>query len=220
MDIWQAMQERHSVRTYLDKPIEQDKVDALQAAIEQCNKESGLHIRLFTEEPEAFAAGKAHYGAFSGCRNYLAMVGDKDKEEAVGYYGERLVLLAQMLGLNTCWVALTFRRGKVQVASEKQEKLHVVIALGYGKAPGVPHKSKPMDKLAEVQAGAPEWFEQGMRAVMLAPTAINQQKFNFRLTPQGKVVADTKWGPCTKIDLGIAKYHFEQGAGKENFEWA
>lgn len=26
-------------------------------------------------------------------------------------------------------------------------------------------------------------------------------------------------GFCTKIDLGIVKYHFEIGAGKENFEW-
>ena len=24
----------------------------------------------------------------------------------------------------------------------------------------------------------------------------------------------------TQIDLGIVKYHFEVGAGKENFEWA
>ncbi len=24
----------------------------------------------------------------------------------------------------------------------------------------------------------------------------------------------------TQLDLGIAKYHFEVGAGKENFEWA
>jgi hypothetical protein len=24
----------------------------------------------------------------------------------------------------------------------------------------------------------------------------------------------------SKMDLGIVKYHFELGAGKENFEWA
>ena len=28
--------------------------------------------------------------------------------------------------------------------------------------------------------------------------------------------ADTN---ITKVDLGIAKYHFELGAGKENFKW-
>ncbi len=54
---------------------------------------------------------------------------------------------------------------------------------------------------------------------MLAPTAMNKQKFRFSLDGN-KVKIDTVSGVCTKIDLGIVKYHFEIGAGKENFEWA
>jgi hypothetical protein len=30
-----------------------------------------------------------------------------DLDEKVGYWGEQLVLLAQTLGLNTCWVGLS-----------------------------------------------------------------------------------------------------------------
>lgn len=218
MDIWQAMTSRHSVRAYLDKPIEADKAAALREEIARCNAASGLSIQLVLEEPEAFAAGKAHYGAFSGCRNYIAMVGPQGADEAVGYYGERLVLLATGLGLSTCWVALTYRKGKARITVPEGQSVYVVVALGYGKTQGVPHKNKAINKVSDLTEDAPHWYAEGIRAALLAPTAINQQK--FYISRQGnKVLATAKWGPCAKIDLGIVKYHFEQGAGKENFEW-
>lgn len=219
MDIFTVMKARHSVRRYRNQPIETEKVLALQAAVEEVNHESGLHIQLFTEEPEAFHAGAAHYGMFQGCRNYFAMVGPKGADEAVGYYGEKLVLMAQELGLNTCWVALTYKKGKVNVDVEAGEKLHVVIALGYGADQGVPHKNKPLKKLADIREETPSWFKRGMDAVLLAPTAVNQQKFYFSQYGN-RVTAVAKFGPYTKMDLGIAKYHFELGAGAEHFIWA
>ncbi len=50
-----------------------------------------------------------------------------------------------------------------------------------------------------------------MKAAMLAPTAINQQKFYFELLPDNCVRAICKSGPYAKMDLGIVKYHFEKG---------
>lgn len=146
MNEWELMNARHSVRAYKNTAIEEEKVRRLQAEIEQCNRESGLRIQLFTEEPEAFQAGKAHYGAFRGCKNYFAIVGEKGKEEAVGYYGERLVLLSQSLGLNTCWVALTYKKGKVTVNVEKDETLYVVIALDTAKPRACPTARNPSKK--------------------------------------------------------------------------
>lgn len=220
MDKWQIMRARHSVRAYLDKPIEEEKVQALTDAVAEVNRAGNLHVQLFVEEPEAFAAGKTQYGAFRRCKNYFAMVAAKDKVEEVGYYGEILVLKAQELGLNTCWVALTYRKGKVTVDLSEGEMLHVVIALGYGQTQGMPHADKPLGKVADIPAGAPQWYLDGVAAARLAPTAINQQKYHFALTPDGKVMATAKMGPYSKMDLGIAKLHFEWGAGKENFEWA
>ena len=218
MDQMELMRARHSVRSYLNKPIEGDKLDALRAAIDRVNAEAGLHVQLFTEEPEAFDANAPHYGQFKGCRNYFAMVGPKDADEAVGYYGEQLVLLAQELGLNTCWVALTFKKGKVKVDTDKGEKLHVVIALGYGADPGRAHKSKAVTELSNLSDASPAWFRAGMEAVLLAPTAVNQQKFFFE--QKGDTVkAKSKLTFYGQMDLGIAKYHFELGAGKENFRW-
>ena len=218
MDQMELMRARHSVRAYLDKPIEEEKCAALQQAIDRVNREAGLHIQLFTEEPEAFDANAPHYGQFKGCRNYFAMVGPKDADEAVGYYGEQLVLLAQELGLNTCWVALTFKKSKVKVDAAKGEKLHVVIALGYGADQGRPHKSRAVTELSNLTESSPAWFRAGMEAALLAPTAVNQQKFFFEQKGDG-VKARTKLTFYGSMDLGIAKYHFELGAGKENFRW-
>ena len=59
----------------------------------------------------------------------------------------------------------------------------------------------------------------GVEAALLAPTAMNQQKFTFALSGN-RVSVKAGMGFYTKIDLGIVKYHFEAGAGTEHFVWA
>ncbi len=220
MNITEAMKARHSVRQYKNKPLEADVVSALQAEIESCNQESGLHIQLVTNEPKAFDSFMAHYGAFSGVTNYIALIGKKRTGlyENCGYYGERLVLLAQQLGLNTCWVAMTYSKVKTAFVIEKGEKLCAVIALGYGETQGAGHKIKSISEVSKTDRQMPDWFKNGVEAALLAPTAMNQQKFMFTLKGN-QVSAKAGSGFYTKLDLGIVKYHFEIGAGKDSFEW-
>jgi hypothetical protein len=80
---------------------------------------------------------------------------------------------------------------------------------------------KPVEQFYESDSTLPEWFRAGMEAALLAPTAVNQQKFKFVLHEGNKVEAKTSFSMVgyTHIDLGIVKYHFEEGAGKDNFEW-
>lgn len=221
MDMTEAMKVRHSVRRYKDKSLDGEIISALEAEIESCNKESGLHIQLVTDEPKAFDSFMAHYGKFSGVTNYIAMIGKKgtDLEEKCGYYGERLVLRAQQLGLNTCWVAMTYTKIKTAFSLEKGEKLCIVIALGYGETQGVAHRSKSFDQVARAEGEIPAWFRNGVKAALLAPTAMNQQKFQFILDGD-KVRAKPGIGFYAKIDLGIAKYHFELGADKPGMKWS
>ena len=63
------------------------------------------------------------------------------------------------------------------------------------------------------------WFEKGVQAALLAPTAVNQQKFLFTLVNDHTVRVEAGWGLYTEVDLGIVKYHFELAAG-DHFEWA
>ena len=220
MDLMQAITERHSVRQYLDRPIEGETLAALQAGVADCNKESGLHIQLVVNEPKAFDSFIAHYGKFSGAANYIALIGKKGEglEEACGYYGEKLVLLAQTLGLNTCWAGGSYQKVPTAYTVAPGEKLALVIAVGYGATQGHARKSKTYEQVAKANA-APAWFRSGVEAALLAPTAINQQKFTFTL--QGdKVLARAGLGFFAKTDLGIAKYHFEIGSGKGRDVWA
>lgn len=221
MDIFEAMEKRHSVRAYTDKRIEGEVSAELKAEIDKCNSESGLNIQLITDEPNAFDSFLAHYGKFTGVRNYIAVIGKKgsDLQEKGGYYGERIVLKAQMLGLNTCWVALTFSKSKAAYKIGNGEKLVCVIAVGYGETNGVPHVNRSIDPLCKFNGDMPHWFMKGMDAAMMAPTATNQQKFRFTLLDDGNVKAEATGGFYSKVDLGIVKYHFELGAGKENFQY-
>ena len=215
-----AIYDRHSVRQYQNQPLRKEVIHALRSEIDACNQESGLHIQLVTNEPKAFDSFMAHYGKFKGVTNYLALIGKKESslEEKCGYYGEKLVLFVQELGLNTCWVAMTYSKIKTAFQVGKGEKLCIVIALGYGETQGLPHKSKSMEEVIQLDRPAPEWFQKGVEAALLAPTAMNQQKFLFRLD-KNRVSVKAGFGFYTKIDMGIVKYHFEIGAGKEHFQW-
>ena len=200
MDIKEAIKERHSVRQFKDLPVKSEDREKLAALIKECNAESGLNIQLVTDDPECFDTFLAHYGKFKNAKNYIAMIGSKsiDKlDQKCGYYGQKLVLVAQTLGLNTCWVAGTYGKGKC-------------------KAQGVAHKSKPLSKLCKVPEAdlpsTPAWFKEGLEAAILAPTALNQQKFQVSLDGDEAVIT-TKRGPMTQLDLGIVKYNFEAASG-------
>lgn len=213
MEIIELMKERHSVRQYTDKKIEKEKREVLNTLIAQINQKAGLHIQIIYDEPKCFNSMMAHYGKFDGVNNYIALVREKSKpDEALGYYGEQIVLKAQELGLNTCWVAMTHGKSKAQI--DKGEKLVCLISLGYGKTAGAAHKSKKLSEVCNYKKDMPEWFLSGMEAALLAPTAMNRQKFYFDLLPDNSIKITCGKGLYTKLDLGIVKYHFEVVSGK------
>lgn len=213
MEIIELMKERHSVRQYTDKKIEKEKREVLNTLIAKINQKAGLHIQIIYDEPKCFNSMMAHYGKFDGVNNYIALVGEKSKsDESLGYYGEQIVLKAQELGLNTCWVAMTHGKSKAQI--DKGEKLVCLISLGYGKTSGAAHKSKKLSEVCNYKKDMPEWFLSGMEAALLAPTAMNRQKFYFELLPDNSIKITCGKGLYTKLDLGIVKYHFEVVSGK------
>lgn len=212
MEIMQVIEARHSVRQYIDKPIESEKRNELDALCKKINSDTGMNIQIIYDDPKCFNTMMARFGKFSGVTNYISVVGKKDEslDEKAGYYGQMIVLKAQELGLNTCWVAMTHGKSKATVAQGEKEA--IVISLGYGKTQGSTRKSKPVETLAQMEADAPEWYIDGVKAACLAPTAMNQQK--FRIERDGDVAKITApSGMYTKMDLGIVKYNFEAASG-------
>ena len=238
MTLQEAIEARHSVRAYKDLPLADDVVEVLEQEIAVVNQKGNLHVQLILNEPKAFQGTIAKYGKFRNVKNYLVMAGRKadDLDEREGYYGEHLVLLAQTLGLNTCWVGLSYTKVPGTYVLDEDEKIVCYIAIGYGETQGVGHKIKTIEQVSRSSVRTfgsstnttdvtPSWFRRGVEAALLAPTAVNQQKFSFEYLgmKDGRHQVRSKKGfsliGYTQIDLGIAKYHFEIGAGKDNFDW-
>lgn len=219
MEILELMKLRHSVRRYTDKPIPEDIRGKLDDCCAELNAQSGLNMQIIYDEPECFSSRLANYGHFENANNYIALIGKKapDLDERCGFYGEMLVLKAQQLGLNTCWVALTHGKSKAKI--EKGEKEVIIISLGYGQNAGKERQSKAATEVSDINADSPEWYKRGVEAALLAPTAINQQKFSFSRNGNTVTAKAALFGPELKVDLGIVKCHFELAAGKENFKW-
>ena len=227
MTIQEAIEARHSVRAYKDQPLADEVARRLEEEIAVVNQKGNLHVQLIRNEPKAFQGTMAKYGKFRNANNYLVMAGKKadDLDERIGYYGEHLVLLAQTLGLNTCWVGLSYSKVPGTYELGKDEKIACYIAIGYGETQGVGHKIKTVEQVSNASDITPSWFKKGVEAALLAPTAVNQQKFSFEYVGMSnnhhQVRAKKGFSMIgyTQMDLGIAKYHFEIGAGKDKFEW-
>ena len=215
MTVPEAIDARHSVRAYRTDPVAEETRLRLNEFTESCNRESGLHFFIRYDDPAGFDSGLAHYGSFRNVRNYIVLAGKKgpDFDFRCGYWGEKAVLYAQTLGLNTCWAALTFSRRNVRKLIPGGEALCMVIALGYGETQGRARKSKAFADVTE-SGPCPEWFRRGVEAALKAPTAVNQQKFAFSLRDGEAYIRVKGFGAFTKVDLGIAAYHFDAVSGR------
>lgn len=219
MDDREAILLRHSVREYKDIEIDKELEKNIQDEINKINSINKFNFQLVVNDQKTFGGFMAHYGKFKNCKNYIALIANKGKEEQIGYFGEQLVLLLQKLGLNSCWVALTYSKRNVKKLCNKNEILYLVIAFGYGVTQGVHHKSKTTKQVTD-DITIPEWFQMGINSALLAPTALNQQKFFFSIKNNSIVTIKNLKGPYSSIDLGIVKLHFEIGAGTNNFIWS
>ncbi len=220
VDLLEAMDRRHAVRAYTKEPIDARTCDDLRALIGRLSAADGFGMRRVTDEPDAFGNTLLHYGMFRNVRNYVAIAADqtKDWERRCGYYGAQVLLRAAQLGLDTCWVALSFSKHQAarHAGFDAEDKVRFAIAVGHGVTHGRPSRSKTYGQVASAEGGivVPTWFEHGVEAALLAPSALNQQRFTFRLEADGRTVAaDPGIGPYTRTDLGIAQYFFEVGAG-------
>lgn len=224
----EALKERHSIRKYIDRPLEDDIIVKIRNKIASLNEAGGLNMQLVINEKKAFK-GFLSYGSFSNVSNYVMVVGKKSDaaEYSAGYYAESLVLYAQQLGLNTCIVGLTYKKINGAFNVGPDEKVYICIAIGYGADSGRKHKIKSPSQVSNINAATPRWFANGVDAALLAPTAVNQQKFYFEyVAPKAdeskagvRPKKDSSLVGYTKIDLGIAMRNFEIGAGTDNFHW-
>lgn len=221
----ETIRERHSVREYDGKPLSRAEFDALGAVVEGCARESGLNIQLVGDNPEVFNV-IARFGLIRGCRTHVAFVVDDAKargvaaDDAIGYWGQKIVLAAQDMELNTCWCALCSRK-KSRAVVAPGKKIRLIIAVGHGKTQGFSRKTKSVEVLSSVEcAKAPAWFAAAMEAAQLAPTAMNNQNFKITLLSDAKTVRiDAPQSGLNVIDEGIVRCNFEIAANEAGADW-
>lgn len=214
------IEKRHTVRKYLDKPLDMDLIGLLNNRIKQNNELYDLTFKLVTNNADGLSS-LARLMSNNSVQNYIILAGkdNSDLDKKIGYCGADLILYAQSLGLNTWWCGGMFNgKNALKHLDNKAVRVNGVIAIGYGKTQGVPHKSKTADQVSHFKGDAPGWFKSGIKALLLAPSALNRQP--YIVNGEGnKVSLKVKNGTFSQVNLGIGKYFFELGAGKSNFEW-
>lgn len=223
-----AIENRVSRRKFEKEPITGREKENIISLINQLNEESGLTIEFMEDGSGAFGKLSKSYGLFSNVRSLILMKGkknDKDLKEKIGYYGEDLVLAVTDLGLGTCWVGGTFEKEALTIDSE--EELACVVVVGKVAAPSLTEKMvrsathrkvKRMEERIISNQPLPQWVQNGMKAVLLAPSAKNTQKVMFKYENNTLSAHIANDYAMDLIDLGIAKKHFEiEAKGKFEF---
>jgi hypothetical protein len=230
-----AIKIRRSRRKYLPEPVKISAAAKLHILIEEYKNKGNIDMRLITDNGEPFGAFRSNYGLFSGVRNYIALIGNKNDAiniEKLGYFGQLLVLHATTLGLGTCWVGASFDHEvyPFDLDETKNESIIGVITVGtvsqdysaiekYVRK-SMNRKSKTAEQLYISNESVPAWFLSGMEAVRTAPSAVNRKSVMFTYKDNA-VTASVKNINVTgaALDLGIAKLHFEIGADGGKWEF-
>lgn len=218
----EAIGTRSSRRAYAG-PLPKPEQTWLEGAVARANLDSGLDICIVADGARVFAGVKGSYGLFSGVHGLILMAGPKGEanlKELCGRHGERLVLEATKRGLGTCWVGGTYDRALLLDTLSGRQELVAVITIGPVKRErSLLHRAadavrnRDPEKMYVADEEPPEWFVQGAAAAACAPGSQGRQPVCF--TWQGGIakagVPDEK--ELHLVDLGIAKLHFEIGAG-------
>ncbi|MCI1635570.1 nitroreductase family protein [Bifidobacterium sp.] len=242
-----AIDIRKTTRNYDPESLAEDHIRKINATISAVNTLSGLHIQLINDCPEVFAEANTS-GHFTNANNVIAIVGPSQSaisHEQAGFYAQRIVLAATLFGLGTGWVAGSWDRqaAEQRCSINPDEALYLGITIGYP-ADQARMLSSSFTELREEQLNhrssitlaeatsemddhernaAPSWFLDGVRAALKAPSAMNRQTTRFRYEASSKsVTAYITPGASSHFllnDLGIAKLHFQIGAGGGTWQW-
>jgi len=157
MALLDLIRHRRSVRDFLDKPVEREKImkclEAARLAPSACNAQPGKFVVVDDEEVKdklCHAAFGGIYSMNSFCKKapvIVAIVSERFRfVSAIGgmlrgtkYYlvdigiaGEHFVLQADELGLGTCWIGWFDERAAKRILNiPRYKKIDIIVALGY-----------------------------------------------------------------------------------------
>ncbi len=233
MKIQEAIQQRHSTRTFTGEPLTDREAAVLKDAISNVRtpfcRSDDYTIRLVCMGDAADFKPET-YGFISKAPAFLLLGVRPEAKARLGaaFALEKIVLFATSIGLGTCWIGGTFKAesfGVEGVMPEGQE-LEIVCPVGKPREPrflerigkaimGSAHR-KPFGKLFFNES-----FEEPLQAdcsaisgalemVRLAPSARNIQPWRVLVRDNGKSLEFyyLENGKFSMVDMGIALCHF------------
>ena len=246
--IEEIIEKRTSVRTYDSKFIPEEKKEKISEYITSLSNPFSVKISFKLLESKT-AENSAHlgtYGVIKGANDYVGATVKKEEFalEALGYEFEKLILYITSLGLGTCWLGGTFKRGEFAkaMAVGDDELFPAISPLGFGADKRsmadslVRYIAKgdmrdPWDTLffnndfaTPLSKNEADAYEFPLEMVRLAPSASNKQPWRI-LKEKGtyhfyelkaKGYSDSFGYDIQKIDMGIAACHFHLTAMEKN----
>jgi len=144
----EAINERVSVRSYVDRPIEEDKKQELINLLQSTNGGPFGHkgrfaLIDFSEMDKKEIRGLGTYGFISGAQLFivsaikdgLGEIGGVRALVDLGYCFEKVILTATNLGLGTCWLGGTFKRANFakRINASEDEMVPAISPVGYAR---------------------------------------------------------------------------------------
>ena len=176
MILLDLLKHRKSVRKFLGRPVEREKImmclEAARLAPSACNSQPWRFIVVDDERLKNKLCGAAFSGIYSinsFCKmapvivvvisekaKFLARIGGMFRGTKyylidIGIAVEHFVLQAEDLGLGTCWIGWFNERAVKSILDVPQsKKIDILIALGYydREKLGPEHGREPIDKIA------------------------------------------------------------------------
>lgn len=211
----EVLELRHTVRAFRDVPLVVADKLRLSGKIDEVNRQYHLQLRLFTDVDVPVKRMMKLFLA-RNLRNYIILSGPDMPcvKSLLGYVGAEIMVYAQSIGINSWWVGDTYNYDKVASRADGQIVAGIIV-VGYGKKQGNPHKSRPEKEISSYFGRKPLWFQEGVRAALLAPTPKNSQDFliSGKDNEVSIISSDKKWG---EIVCGIIRYFFEVGINSIN----
>ena len=233
------MDELGKIRRVTEKNL---PVDEVLLVLDATTGQNGM------AQAKVFAEANAS-GHLTNAANYLAIVGpanDEEAKERAGFYAERMVLTATLRGLGTLWVAGSWDKAEAakHCRVTSGQELYLGVVIGHPKN-HLDYQAKSYEELCEAQRthratktyeqftatmsdegreAAPDWFKSGVEAAMKAPSAMNRQPITFSYNPADDTAAahidqSAEDEHHAFNDMGIAKLHFQIGAGQGQWAW-
>lgn len=239
-----ALFTRHSVRSFLDKALEEQAIKSVRSEISYAtSRDASIHFQLITDDRTPFKGFTSSYGMFRNASNYVACVIDTSYPDCMikaGFWGEMTALRAVSAGLGTCFVGGAYNQAKVQAQLRVTWKLPFIILLGYSNDSTTRLMARLMSRMAgsNRRPSAHDMLAPGslpyediehrwpslikpLESVACAPSSMNRRPVRICITesknsefPQIRAKLIKNYNGV-EIDLGIAMANWQVCAGGE-----